>query len=58
LRSENLRPFNKRFRKNDIVPLTDDPTEKYKIVAINQNEVVLSADSTQKRTTIKLNSAR
>ncbi|MBI4662538.1 MAG: hypothetical protein HY735_27305 [Verrucomicrobia bacterium] len=41
-----------RRRVKDTLTLKGD-TEKYKIVAINSNEVVLSADSTQKRTTVK-----
>jgi hypothetical protein len=57
LRSGN-QTLNKRYRVKDTVPIKDDPTETYKIVAMNQNEVVLSADSTQKRTTIRLNSTR
>lgn len=42
-------------RKDQPIHLKDD-TETYKIVAINRNEVVLSADSTKKRTTLKWNS--
>lgn len=44
-----------RLRKNSTLMLPRD-TEKYKIVAIATNGVVLSAESTQKRTTIAYNS--
>ncbi|MBM3836453.1 MAG: hypothetical protein FJ398_00595 [Verrucomicrobia bacterium] len=44
------KPFQ-RVRRNSILNLPRDP-EKYKIVAITKNEVVLSAESTGKRTTI------
>lgn len=46
--------FSKPFRVKDPLRLTGD-TETYKIVAINPNEVTVAADSTQKRTTVKLN---
>jgi len=46
----------KHKRANDSVKLEDDP-ETYKIVAITQSEVVLSADSNKRRTVIKHNSA-
>ncbi len=45
-----------RKRKGDQIVLKDD-TERYKIVAIDQNKVVLSAESTQKRTTVAWNPA-
>jgi hypothetical protein len=41
-------------RPNDQIKLEGDP-ETYKIVAINRNEVVLSADSNKRRTIIKYN---
>jgi hypothetical protein len=47
--------FNHK-RTNDTIRLEDDP-ETYKIVAITRNEVVLSANSNQRRTVIKSNSA-
>jgi hypothetical protein len=43
-------------RAGDQVRLEDDP-EVYKIVAITRNEVVISADSTKKRTVIKDNAS-
>lgn len=46
--------FPKPFRVKDTFRLADS-SESYKIVAINPNEVTVSADSTQKRTTVKLN---
>ncbi len=52
-------PANKQLnnkRVNDQIKLEDDP-ELYKIVAITRNEVVLSADSTKKRTVIKSNAS-
>ncbi|MBM3834884.1 MAG: hypothetical protein FJ403_16745 [Verrucomicrobia bacterium] len=45
-----------RKRVKDTVRLAKD-NETYNIVVIDQNQVVLSAKSTQKRTTIKLNAA-
>jgi hypothetical protein len=48
-------PANQKFnhrKVNDQLRLEDDP-ETYKIVAINQNEVVLSADSNKRRWIIK-----
>lgn len=47
--------FNRR-RVKDVLTLKGD-AEKYKIVALSPSEVVLSADSTQKRTTIRMNTA-
>jgi hypothetical protein len=41
-------------RKGDEIKLENDP-ERYKIVAITRNEVVLSADSNKRRTIIKYN---
>jgi hypothetical protein len=41
-------------RKGDEIKLEGDP-ERYKIVAITRNEVVLSADSNKRRTVIKYN---
>ena len=49
----DTRPYLRK-RVKDVLTLRDDP-EKYKIVAITTNEVVLSAESTQKRTTLRLN---
>ena len=45
---------NKRL--DDTIRLEDDP-ETYKIVAINRNEVVLSANSNKRRTVIKQNAS-
>ncbi len=49
---------NEEFKKkriNDRIILKGEGSETNKIVAINQNEVVLSTEPTGKRTTIKLN---
>jgi hypothetical protein len=46
-------PLNNK-RTGDEIKLEGDP-ERYKIVAITQNEVVLSADSNKRRTVIKYN---
>lgn len=48
--------FGRSFRVKDTVRLTGD-SEVYKIVAITADEVVLSAESTQKRTTLKFNAS-
>jgi hypothetical protein len=45
-----------RKRNNDAINIQGDP-ETYKIVAISQNEVVLSAKSTEKRTRLTLNTS-
>ena len=47
------KPFLRK-RVKEVLTLPND-TEKYKIVAISTNEVVLSAESTQKRTVIPFN---
>jgi hypothetical protein len=49
---------NEEFKKrriNDRIILKGEGSETNKIVAINQNEVVLSTEPTGKRTTIKFN---
>lgn len=46
--------FAKAFRVKDPLRLMYD-NETYKIVAINRNEVTVAADSTKKRTTVRLN---
>jgi hypothetical protein len=48
-------PLNNK-RKGDEIKLDGD-TERYKIVAITRNEVVLSADSNKRRTVIKYNAS-
>ena len=48
--SDSSRP--KIYKKGDPIRVPRD-LERYKIVAITQNEVVLSADSSKKRTTLK-----
>ena len=54
-RDNKTLPFNRK-RKNDVLTIPGD-TEKYKIVAIDLNGVVLSAESSQKRTAIPFNAA-
>ncbi|MCF7763220.1 MAG: hypothetical protein K9N62_06055 [Verrucomicrobia bacterium] len=46
----------KAFKKDDFIKIPRDP-DRYKIVAITQDEVVLSASSSEKRTPLKWKSA-